>query len=110
MWKSTSHDDGKEGGALHALATSHPVSALSNRVASRLSGRATPSHMDKVLMHAAKTLEPYLKAMVAFGSSREFDAKPSQYRQSVAEKKPGAVALTVCRPPVPAARCTAVVE
>ena len=51
--------------------------------------------MDQAFKHAAKTLKPYLKAMVAFASAREFEAKPSDWRLKQAEKKKAWVALTV---------------
>lgn len=63
-------------------------------------GRQSPiarasTPLDKALKHAAKTLQPYLKAMVAFASAREFDAKPSDWRLKQAEKKKAYIALTV---------------
>ncbi|KFY85179.1 hypothetical protein V500_08631 [Pseudogymnoascus sp. VKM F-4518 (FW-2643)] len=53
-----------------------------------------PSTPSQVWKHAAKKLQPVLKAMVAFASNREFEKRPSQYRLQVAEKQHGAVTLT----------------
>ncbi|KFY93110.1 hypothetical protein V498_04554 [Pseudogymnoascus sp. VKM F-4517 (FW-2822)] len=53
-----------------------------------------PSTPSQVWKHAAKRLQPVLKAMVAFAANREFEKRPSQYRLQVAEKQRGAVTLT----------------
>lgn len=55
----------------------------------------TSTPLDKALKHAATTLRPYLKAMVAFASAREFESKPSHWRLKQAEKKQAYIALTV---------------
>jgi hypothetical protein len=55
----------------------------------------TPSHVDQVLKRAASKLHPYLKAIAAFTSTREFEARPSHYRLSVAVTGPTKVAPTV---------------
>lgn len=55
-----------------------------------------PSTPSQVWKHAAKRLQPVLKAMVAFAANREFEKRPSHYRLQVAEKQHGAVTLTVC--------------
>ena len=68
--------------------------AIPRGTRSPISRTATP--LDKALKHAAKTLQPFLKAMVAFATVREFEGKPSQYRLKQAEKKKAWVASTVC--------------
>lgn len=68
--------------------------ALPSGSRSPISRTSTP--LDQAFKHAAKTLKPYLKAMVAFASAREFEAKPSDWRLKQAEKKKAWVALTVC--------------
>ncbi|KFY53838.1 hypothetical protein V497_08162, partial [Pseudogymnoascus sp. VKM F-4516 (FW-969)] len=57
-------------------------------------GSSRPSTPTEVWKHAAKKLQPVLKAMVAFAANREFQQRPSQYRLQVAKQQRGAITLT----------------
>lgn len=107
MWKTISHDssssglDGRRTPKIGGRDVSPRSSGFLRPSTPGISGRSspfsrptTPSHIDRALKHAAKTLHPYLKAMVAFATSRDFEGKPSEYRLRQEKEKKASVAYT----------------